>query len=290
MLLSILKNKMIRLFLYILNAFLVSLFPLFVQGKGTESSFQTVAFLRVKNEIKTIEACLNSIDGVFNRIVIIHSNEPDDGSVAVMQKWCSKRKNCEIHEYPYTVIPPHDKRYATNQFQRENSLASYYNFGLSFFKPHEWVVKIDGDQIYLTQTLKKTLAFIEQNHQIFEKTLFGIKGYNTCPYRGKIIKYRIEENGGKDSFIVRRDKIKEFAQNSFYETLQVQDIQNYHVFDEPHWFHFLKTLKHAGQVRSVDEAKANERVQLNKTEQDLFDQKIRPLLKESNSPYADLIF
>ena len=281
---------MSRFLLTFFSVFYVFLAPVFGQESEREIPFQTVAFLRVKNEIKTIEACLNSIDGIFDRIVIIHSNEPDDGSIAVMQRWCGKRKNCEIHEYPYAVIPPHDKRYATNQFQGENSLASYYNFGLSFFKPHEWVVKIDADQIYLTQTLKKTLAFIKQNHQIFEKTLFGIKGYNTYPYRGQIVKYRIDQNGGKDSFIVRRDKIKEFAQNSFYETLRVQDIQNYHVFDEPHWFHFLKTLKHAGQVRSVDEAKENERVQLNKTEQDLFDQKIRPLLKESNSPYTDLVF
>lgn len=281
---------MVRFLLTFLSAFFVFLPSVFGEKSSRDNSFQTAAFLRVKDEIKTIEACLNSIDGVFDRIVIIHSNEPDDGSVKVMKKWCSKRKNCEIHEYPHAVIPSHDKRYATNQFQIENSLAAYYNFGLSFFKPHEWVVKIDGDQIYLTQTLKNTLAFIEKNHQVFEKTSFGIKGYNTYPYRGKIVKHRIERNGGKDSFIIRRDKIKEFAQNSFYEILQVQDIQDYHVFDEPHWFHFLKVLKQNGQIRNIGEAKENERLQLNKTEQDLFDQEIRPLLKKSKSPYVDLTF
>ena len=43
------------------------------------------AYIRVKNEIKTIIPCLDSIDGLFDKIVIIHSNEPDDGSVAAMK-------------------------------------------------------------------------------------------------------------------------------------------------------------------------------------------------------------
>ena len=67
------------------------------------------AYLRVKIEIKTIEACLNSIDGIFDKIVIIHSNEPDDGSIELMNRWCAARNYCEIHEYPYRGIPSHSK-------------------------------------------------------------------------------------------------------------------------------------------------------------------------------------
>lgn len=44
------------------------------------------AFVRVKDEINTVIPCLNSIDGLFDKIVIIHSNEPDDGSVKAMRK------------------------------------------------------------------------------------------------------------------------------------------------------------------------------------------------------------
>ncbi|MBQ3034818.1 MAG: hypothetical protein IJD25_02065, partial [Alphaproteobacteria bacterium] len=100
---------------------------------------KVAAFLRVKDEIKTIEPCLNSIDGVFDKVVIIHSNEKDDGSIAFMNEWCSKRKECEIHEYPHAVVPSHDKRYKS-KVPFENTLVAYNNFGLSFFEPEEWVV------------------------------------------------------------------------------------------------------------------------------------------------------
>ena len=69
------------------------------------------AFVRVKNEINTVIPCLNSIDGLFDKIVIIHSNEPDGGSVKAMRKWCKWRFNCHIYEYPHAVYPAH----TTNQ-------------------------------------------------------------------------------------------------------------------------------------------------------------------------------
>ncbi len=60
-----------------------------------------------------------------------------------------KRKKCEIYEYPYAVVPPHHHQ-SHHEVKTENTLAAYYNFGLTFFESEEWVVKIDADQIYIT--------------------------------------------------------------------------------------------------------------------------------------------
>ncbi len=53
---------------------------------------KVAAFIRIKNEINTIEACLNSIKDVFDKIVIIHSNEPDDGMNKLAHQWYEKKK------------------------------------------------------------------------------------------------------------------------------------------------------------------------------------------------------
>lgn len=100
----------IRLLNYVKFTFCFSILVLFIGAltfwyninQKPEKMKQIVsAYLMVKNEIKTVEACLNSIDGIFDRIVIIHSNEKDDGSIELMNKWCDMRDYCEIHEYLY---------------------------------------------------------------------------------------------------------------------------------------------------------------------------------------------
>ena len=165
------------------------------------------AFLRVKDEIKTIEACLNSIDGVFDRIVIIHSNEKDDGSVAVMKKWCAQRSECEIHEYPHKVIPSHDKQYRQG-VAYENTLAAYNNFGLNFFEPEEWVVKIDADQVYIKDRLTEYVNFVRTQGEDNVKYFFI--GYNSFAWNNYFVKYAAPQMNGKagDSYFVKRKNIE----------------------------------------------------------------------------------
>ena len=99
---------------WIVLCFLLSIdiFLVYRSDNQEESQEEVIAaFVRVKNEINTIEACLNSIEGVFDKIVIIYVDEPDDGTVAFVKKWCDKRKECIHSAYPYTVFPSHDKVY-----------------------------------------------------------------------------------------------------------------------------------------------------------------------------------
>ena len=243
------------------------------------------AFVRVKNEIKTIEACLNSIDRVFDKIVIIHSNEPDDGSVEFMNKWCKKRKYCEIHEYPYKVIPPHAKEYAEGNFKKENTLAAYYNFGLQFFEPEEWVVKIDADQVYLKKELKKFLTPFKKG-KMDDNYYYGTIVFNTFVKNNQLVlfknpRYRDEAiNGGKDSFIIKRKNLHDgFIQGKYTEQCNI-DIP-YYTGSMPVWFHFMKSLKSNGIVIKNEDC-PNDKIQyLTKEQKEIFNNEIRPLLKNS---------
>lgn len=247
------------------------------------------AFVRVKDEIKTVIPCLDSIDGVFDKIVIIHSNEPDDGSVKAMKKWCKGRLNCHIYEYSHAVIPSHQGN--QKKIQYENSLAAYNNFGLEKFEPEEYVVKIDADQIYIRPQLKETLNIIRQKDKENDAFWYGIRGYNTYPYQGKLVAYKpTSMNGGKDSFIVKRKYIEKFHNNIHYETIKnIYNLPAY-IFKEPHWFHFMKTLKSNGVVRSTDDAEENEIKKLSDSQIQQFNLYIKPLLEKHHSPYKNLSF
>lgn len=247
------------------------------------------AFLRVKNEIKTIEACLESIDGVFDRVVIIHSNEPDDGTVAIMRAWCAKRQTCEIYEYPFTVIPAHNDRYKTGNYRFENSLASYYNFGLGKFEPEEWVVKIDADQVYIKPRLKKMVQKVKQTNKYDERVYWGIQGYNTFPNKGQLVKYKPSPINGVayDHFIIKRKYMSEFYHQNYYERLNYTPELKLRKMSGIYWFHFMKTLKTQWDLRPSDEAQPHEIELLTPLEKQEFEKYIRPLL-HGTSPYETL--
>ena len=243
------------------------------------------AFLRVKDEIKTIEACLNSIDGVFDRIVIIHSNEKDDGSVAVMKKWCAQRSECEIHEYPHKVIPSHDKQYRQG-VSYENTLAAYNNFGLTFFEPEEWVVKIDADQVYIKDRLTEYVNFVRTQGEDNVKYFFI--GYNSFAWNNYFVKYAAPQMNGKtgDSYFVKRKNIDTFKHAGVYELIKLQNIKKTVEFEKPVWFHFMKSLKSRGNIQENDRVPKEMVVFLSEEEKDLFQESILPYLK--NSPYRGL--
>ena len=117
------------------------------------------AYIRVKDEINTIDACLKSIEGIFDRVVIIHSNEKDDGTVDFINEWCKLHSNYEVYEYPYSVIPSHDKMYL-GEFDNKNTLAAY-NAGIGTVK--NWLANedfsTDGKTLH-TIPYKETADFV----------------------------------------------------------------------------------------------------------------------------------
>ncbi len=242
------------------------------------------AYLRVKDEINTIEATLNSIDGLFDHIVIIHSNEPDDGSVAFMKKWCRQRIYCEIHEYPYAVIPAYDIRYRNGEASPRNRLSAYYNFGLQFFEPTEWIVKIDADQVYIRSQLKKTIEYIRTESKDSYK--YGIMGYNTYLHNGRLVKNASQPiNGGWDSFIVQRKDIIGFIQKEYWEQLKSYENIKTIILPEMHWFHYKKILQSNGVVRLNELAEPNADLNLTRKERQIYEREIKGLIPQYSKYY-----
>lgn len=251
--------------------------------RGAHTPEKVSAFVRVKNEINTIEACLNSIENVFDRIVIIYVDEPDDGSVAVVKKWCNARETCFHYAYPYSVIPSHHEKYQMG-FDYKNSLAAYTNFGVEKFEPEEWVVKIDADQIYLTDELKEIVKTIKRNHHHQKNVTEGyaLTGYNTFEWKGYFVQYgKVLFNGtGGDSFAVKRKNMQDFIQTSLYEHLPLTGIDVIHYWPKPVWFHYMKSLKSGGSVRSRDEATDEEIHFLSQKDIHLYKTKTAPFLPD----------
>ena len=163
----------------------------------------------------------------------------------------------------------------------KNSLAAYYNFGLEKFNDEDWVVKIDGDQVYMTPILKNFVRYLKTVGKLKPNTSFGLIGYNTFEWHGALVylsKKRI--NGGQDSFVVKRKYLLPFTQTAFYERHHFQKIDKTEIYQIPVWFHFLKSLKSGGKVSSRQMADDKDISYLKSVETVLFETYVRPLLPD----------
>ncbi|SDE33226.1 hypothetical protein [Riemerella columbipharyngis] len=115
------------------------------------------AFIRVKNEIITIEACLNSILPVITKGVIGY-NPSDDGTEEFIEDFCKKNPGFIPFKYDHEVLQPKDKRYLhLESVPIEQRLDTYYNAVFDKIPNGEWFIKIDCDHIYDTKKLSKLM-------------------------------------------------------------------------------------------------------------------------------------
>lgn len=121
------------------------------------------AFIRVKNEIKTIEASLNSILPTIKKGVIGY-NDCTDGSEEFILEFCKKNKGFIPVKYPYTIFSPYDKR-NFEEGNEKNKLYSYYNYVLSFVPEDEWIIKIDCDHIFDSEKLRKIFKIVKYDDE-----------------------------------------------------------------------------------------------------------------------------
>lgn len=127
--------------------------------KGTP--IEPWAFIRVKNEIITIDSCLKSILPVIKKGVIGY-NDCDDGTEEYILEFCKQNPGFIPVKYPYSVYPPSHKVYWEENKEEEKKLHTYYNYVLSYIPKNEWIIKIDCDHVYNSEKLKKIL-YIPKN-------------------------------------------------------------------------------------------------------------------------------
>lgn len=136
------------------------------------------AYIRVKNEIDTLQASLDSIVGGIKRGVIVY-NECNDGSEEVIKNFCKKHQGFVCVEYPYEVL---GVEHLKQEREYKKTLPEFYDFALSFIPKNEWFIKIDCDQIYDSEKLQKSFSlaksfndvviYMQLNLHVFDNQVF----------------------------------------------------------------------------------------------------------------------
>lgn len=87
--------------------------------KEAENSIEPWAFIRVKDEIRTIEASLNSILPAIKKGIIGY-NDCSDGSEEFILEFCKKNKGFIPCKYPYTIYPSEHRAYTIEGEEEKN--------------------------------------------------------------------------------------------------------------------------------------------------------------------------
>lgn len=134
-------------------------------ARNREKPVNPWAFIRVKNEIKTVRAALQSMESAFEKGVIGYL-ESNDGTEEVIEEFVKKHPGFIAFKYEHDVLPPHHPLYFKESTPKERYLSSYYNAVLSKIPDNEWIVKIDADHIYDAEKLKKVWYMPPENKTI----------------------------------------------------------------------------------------------------------------------------
>lgn len=144
------------------------------------------AFIRVKNESITIKASLNSILPVIKKGVIAY-NDCTDGSDLVILDFCKQNPGFIPFHYPYHVVEPNHPDYVAEIIPYQNTLAAYYNAALSFIPENSWLIKIDCDQIYFPDILRKSFSLPQKPSEAVSYSRLDLINYHNSV---KVIEYR----------------------------------------------------------------------------------------------------
>lgn len=147
--------------------------------------------MRVKNDAQFIEMCVESCIDALDELVIVW-NECTDNSAEVIEKVRKKYPDkIKAYEYPHKVysINLNREEYEFIKAQPDNSphlLCNYYNFALSHVT-RQYAMKIDADQIYFTEKLKRWCEVFRGAPR--KKTLSVRLGYYLWAYRELLSRY-----------------------------------------------------------------------------------------------------
>lgn len=109
--------------------------------------------MRVRNEIHTLERSILSVMNILDELVIIY-HDCTDGSKELILSYADRFPDkIKAYEYTNRVIPANSGGYVDGFIEQE-SLANYYNFGLSKCS-FRWFMKVDADQIYIESELRE---------------------------------------------------------------------------------------------------------------------------------------
>lgn len=123
------------------------------------------AYIRVKNEIATIDACLSSILPVIKKGVIGY-NDCDDGSEEYILEFCKKNSGFIPYKYPYEIFGFDDPRLFEEKCDDRNKFYYYSNEVLKLIPKNEWIIKIDCDHIFDREKLENLMYLPMDNNDV----------------------------------------------------------------------------------------------------------------------------
>lgn len=171
--------------------------PLSIEDKPT---IEPYAFIRVKDEAITLKDSLNSILPIIKKGVIAY-NDCTDGSDLIIRDFCKRNPGFIPFHYPYHVVEQNHPDYATGKIPYKNTLAAYYNAALALIPPRSWLIKIDCDQIYFPNILKKSFSLPKNNYEVVVYSRLDLVRYNNSV---KVIEYKRPE----DHWLIYNNNLK----------------------------------------------------------------------------------
>lgn len=177
------------------------------------------AFIRVKNEIKTIDACLQSILPVIKKGVIgyhlLPKGEIDDGTEKYILDFCKKNPGFIPYKHPYIVYPPCDNKYRNlSSLEIENRIDSYSQAVLDLIPDEDWLIKIDCDHVYNTELLRQLMYLPKNDQDIITLPIFNLHWKNNRIY---VIKNKGLSNN-EDMWLLKKHNIKFYFVSGGYDS------------------------------------------------------------------------
>ncbi|MDD2840109.1 MAG: hypothetical protein PHY80_03190 [Rickettsiales bacterium] len=155
--------------------------------KRRKEPVKPYAFVRVMNEIETIDTCLKSILPAIDRGVIAF-NDCNDGTEEYVIEFCKLHTGFIPYKYTYDVYDLRDPR-SGEKGNDEHKFHTYCNGALKLIPQNEWILKIDVDQTYEADMLKDMFYLPKDEN---DTIIFGILNlhydgkelyfYKHCPY------------------------------------------------------------------------------------------------------------
>lgn len=243
------------------------------------------AYIRLANEEKTILSCLDSIDRVFDKILILHS-DISDSSLNLVEWYSKSHQNIKIIQYPYTVYHQGSELYF-KKYDKNHSLAAYYEYGLQFIETDYWM-KIDADQIYFTDQLIYYLNLIRIDYK--SNNYYDMHGYNGNIINNTIgINKKDPINGLTDHMVIPNDTNIKYIQSVEYEKIILPSYlwHNKYCNTYPCWVHLRDAYKFS-KLPTNTINHSDKILPFNKQHISAYKKYVLPLLQYHNSPYQYL--
>ncbi|PZT48811.1 hypothetical protein B6S12_01820 [Helicobacter valdiviensis] len=182
-------------------------FSLDQKASNPKSKLNPWAFIRVKNEAKTLKFSLESMLPAIQRGVIGY-NDCTDGSEEIILDFCKKFPSFIPIKYPHEVQ-------MINPQKEENKLYKYYEYVANHIPKGEWFIKLDVDHIYDAKKLYKQFYLPLKSYDALFLSRADFHVYNNRVYIGN---YGLHE--ASDQPLMKNQAI------SFQQRVEIKDNQS----------------------------------------------------------------